>query len=308
MKGIYVKKIILFILLLSNSLLAAPMEVAITFDDLPVNMSLPKGQTKLDVAKQILRALKKHSIKQAYGFVNGSQINTLGNKVLKLWISSDQLLGNHTYNHINLDTHNAAKFIQQIHMNDPYLEKFMQNKNYHYFRYPYLHEGNTQAKRDSVRRYLFNHHYQIAQVTMDFSDYLWNKPYSRCLKKGDMQSIRWLKKSFIEQSINAIKAAHQLSELIFHHEIKHVLLLHFTAFDALMLNDLLTTYKKNGVKFIPLSDALKDKAYTLNPNIVSENTDIFTTQVLHARKLSVTHELDLLLSSVPEKKLKRLCR
>lgn len=301
------KIILLFILLVSKSLIAAPIEVAVTFDDLPVNMSLPKGQTRLDVAKQILSALKKHSVIHAYGFVNASQINNNGLKALKLWINSGQLLGNHTYNHINLDTHNATKFIHQIQMNDPYLEKLMQDKDYHYFRYPYLHEGNTQAKRDTVRRYLFNHNYQIAQVTIDFSDYLWNKPYRRCLKKGDKNAIEWLKMSFIEQSINAIKAAHLLSTLIFHREIKHVLLLHFGAFDALMLNDLLSAYEKHGVKFIPLEKALQDKAYTINPNIVSEDTDIFTTQVLHARKLPVSNQLNVLLSSVPEKKLKHLC-
>lgn len=300
---------LLFIFLFTTKLIAAPLEVAITFDDLPMHMTLPNGKTRVDVAQKILNALDKHSIKNVYGFVNANQINNAnGYKVLSMWVSQGQLLGNHTYDHINLDSHDATKFIQQIQKNDIYLSNLMKNKNYHYFRYPYLHEGNTQIKRDAVRHYLFTHQYQIAQVTVDFSDYLWNKPYARCLKKGDKRSIAWLKKSYIEQAVNALKAAQQLSELIVHRNIKNILLLHFGAFDAVMLDDLLTAYEKNGVKFITLSDALKDKIYKINPNIVSEDTDIFTTQLLHAEKLPVSHELNLLLTGVPETQLKKLCR
>lgn len=52
-----------------------------------------------------------------------------------------------------------------------------------------------------IREYLFANDYKIAQVTMDFSDYLWNTSYARCLKKGDEQSLAWLKKSYIENAI-----------------------------------------------------------------------------------------------------------
>lgn len=304
------KFIFLLLALFTAKLLASPLLVAITFDDLPEHGNLPAGVTRLDVAKQMLAALDKHSIKNVYGFINASPTknNNENYDVLKLWVSSGQLLGNHTYNHINLDKASSTNFIQQIQKNELYLAELMQDKNFRFFRYPYLHEGNTQEKRDTVRDYLQTHNYQIAQVTMDFSDYLWNNPYARCLKKDDAQSIEWLKQSYINEALNTINLTHELSMLLFQRDIKNILLLHFGAFDSLMLNDLITAFEKHGVKFISLDEALQDQVYRINPNIVREETDIFTAQLLHAKKLSVSHHLAQLLASVPEKKLKRLCK
>ena len=55
--------------------MAASLEVAITIDDLPVHGDLPSGVTRLDVAKQIIATLNKHSIKNVYGFINAGRIN-----------------------------------------------------------------------------------------------------------------------------------------------------------------------------------------------------------------------------------------
>lgn len=305
------KKIILiFIALFNLPVMASPIEMAITVDDLPVHMDLPSGVTRLDVAKQMLSALDKHGLKNVYGFINAGRINNDVNNysVLKIWVNSGQLLGNHTYDHANLDKVSAADFIKQIQLNEPYLEKLMGNKNYHYFRYPYLHEGNTQEKRDKVRNYLLAHHYKVAQVTMDFQDYLWNNAYVRCLKKQDKQSIDWLKKSYIEQAINSITVAHVLSGTTLHRDIKNILLLHIGVFDALMLDDLLTAYEKQGVKYINLSETLQDKAYAINPNIVSENTGSFLEQIAHAKKSVVPKIVKKLMDDIPENKLKNLCK
>ena len=55
----------------------------------------------------------------------------------------------------------------------------------HWLRYPFLHEGDTLEKRRAVRAWLFAHGYKVAEVSMDFEDYLWNEPYARCMAKHD---------------------------------------------------------------------------------------------------------------------------
>lgn len=48
--------------------------------------------------------------------------------------------------------------------------------------------------------------------------------------------------------------------LIFHRDIKNILLLHLGAFDALMFDELLTAYERHDIKFISIDEALQDVA------------------------------------------------
>lgn len=304
-----VKTIFLLVLFLVSLDSIFAMEVAISVDDLPVHGDLLPRVNRLDIVKKMLSALDKHKLKNVYGFINAGQLNNNMDhyNVLKRWVDDGQLLGNHTYNHANLDKMSAARFIKEIQLNEPYLKKLMRNKDYHYFRYPYLYEGNTQEKRDKVRHYLFTHDYKIAQVTMDFQDYLWNNAYVRCVKKQDKHAIEWLKKSYIEQSINSIIVAHILAKSTLNRDIKNILLLHIGIFDALMLDDLLTAYERKGIKFISLSEALQDKAYTINPNTVSESPGGFLEQLAHSKKTHVPKIVKKLMDNIPQKQLHDLC-
>lgn len=302
--------LVVFLLFITFIAQASPIEIAITIDDLPKHMDLPPDTTRLDVAKKMLSSLKKHSLYNVYGFINAGNIKNDANHydVLKIWVDSGQLLGNHTYDHVNFNTVNSQQFIRQIKMNESYLSTLMQNKDYRYFRYPYLYEGNTQEKRDAVREYLFTNHYKVAQVTMDFEDYLWNNAYIRCVKKKNNKSIEWLKESYIEQALKSIEVAHIQSNLIFKRDIKQVLLLHIGVFDALMLDDLLTTFERHQIKFISLPEALQDKAYQINPNIVSKNTGGFLDQMMLAKKIQPPNFVKNFIANIPEKKIDNLCR
>lgn len=302
--------LMVFLLFVTFTTKASPIEIAITVDDLPKHMDLPPNTTRLDVAKKMLTSLKKHSLHDVYGFINAGNIKNDANRydVLKIWVDSGQLLGNHTYDHVDINTLTSQQFIKQIQMNESCLSTLVQSKDYRYFRYPYLYEGDTQEKRDTVREYLFTHQYKVAQVTTDFEDYLWNNAYVRCVKKNDDQSIEWLKNSYIEQALKSVKVAHAQSQLIFQRDIKQILLLHMGVFDALMLDDLLTAFEKHQIKFIALPEALQDKAYQLNPNIVSKNTGTFLDQMLLAKKIQPPNDVKNFIASIPEKKIDNLCR
>ena len=68
--------------------------------------------------------------------------------------------------------------------------------DWRWFRYPYLHEGDTLEKRRAVRAFLSTNGYRIAQTTLDFEDYLWNSAYARCWMRKDETSIQWLRESY----------------------------------------------------------------------------------------------------------------
>jgi peptidoglycan/xylan/chitin deacetylase (PgdA/CDA1 family) len=305
---LWIKRCCFFLLLIMKSAFA--IEVAITVDDLPYVGDYEKNPTtsKLQTVQRMLDVFKKHHLTEIYGFINGYRVdNEQSREILQLWVQSGPLLGNHTYSHMDLVSHSANTYIQDIQKNDPILIKFMGNKNYHYFRYPYLREGNTEAKREAVRDYLLNHHYQIAEVTMDFWDYLWNVPYERCLKQKNQNAIAYLKTSYLSSSVNAIQAARALSYVLFQRDIKYILLLHIGSFDAIMLDKVLTEYEKAGVHFISLPDALSDPVYAINADTVSDTGYTFLNEIRRSRHLPNPPTVTKFYDSIPEDKLSTLC-
>lgn len=245
-----------------------PTQLAITVDDLPGVGDLPPGVSRIEVENQMLAAFKKHNLENVYGMVivGEAKGSHLGRDIINRWIAANNDVANHTYSHSDLAKVSSAFYIADIQNADNYLSQIQQAGSYKYFRYPYLSEGNTFEKRSSVRSFLFNNDYQIAPVTVNFSDYEWNDPYARCVKQNNMPAIAWLKKTYINQALNALDNAHYSSNILFHHDVKNILLVHLGPFDAVMMDDLLTAYEKQGVQFISLPEALTDPVYQLNRN------------------------------------------
>jgi peptidoglycan/xylan/chitin deacetylase (PgdA/CDA1 family) len=262
-------------------------EVAITIDDLPNHAPMPAGVTRVDVAKKMLAALADAKLTGVYGFVNAGKLETHPDEieVLKLWREAGQPLGNHSYTHINFSDNPVPAFEENIEKDEPLLKQLMEGQDWHWFRYPYLHEGDTLEKRHAVRAYLKEHSYRIAQVTMDFEDYLWNGPYARCMDRKDEKSIAWLKESYLKTAREYLTVDQEMSRQIFGRNIKHVLLMHIGAFDAVMLPDLLAQMKKDGFKFISLEEAESDPAYQSDPDVGLVDGGTLLDQFFDSKKL-----------------------
>lgn len=286
----------------------AATEIAITVDDLPGH-ALDKGD-RVKTVETMLAALRKHHLTGVYGMINGGRVadEPQARRVLELWVAGGQLLGNHTYSHPDLVKTPLSDYLADIGKNDPLLRELMGDKDFRYFRFPFLAEGDTAEKRAGVRQFLAERHYRIAEVTVDFFDYEWIAPYERCLAKHDTASIDWLKSSFIDNARGAVDIAEQLATLDFGRPIKHVLLLHLSRFNADMMDSLLTAYEQRGVKFIGLADALADPAYRFDPNPLVPRSYTFLNQVRRAKHLDNPPQVTALYNALPEDKLEALCK
>lgn len=262
-------------------------EVAITVDDLPSHGDLPSKMTRAEIAKKMIEAFKAKGVPEVYGFVNAKRINGDPERagVLKMWVDSGFALGNHTYSHIDLSAAGTEAFEEEIALNESVLEGLMGTRDWRWFRYPFLHEGDTLEKRRVVRKYLADHGYKVAEVTLDFGDYAWNNPYARCVAKQDAQAIDWLKSSYLAQAAGDIALDRKLSAMLFGRDIKYVLLLHIGALDSIMLPDLLDLFKKQGFDFISLEDAEKDPAYQSDPGAPLKYGGTLLEQLIEARSL-----------------------
>ncbi len=275
------------VLVVALHAIAAAQEVALTFDDLPAHGPLPPGITRLDVAKSIIATLKAANAPQVYGFINAVKLEQVPEDmaVLKEWRSAGYMLGNHTYSHMSLNDNTVESFEKDIAKNEPVLQSLMGNEDWHWFRYPFLWEGDTLEKRNEVRAYLKEHGYRVAQVTLDFEDYAWNAPYARCVAKNDQKSIEWLKASYLSTAGAFIEADQKMSQVVFGRDVKHVMLLHLGGFDAVMLPQLLDLLKQKGFKLVALQEAESDPAYQSNPNAALKYGGTLLEQAIEAQHL-----------------------
>jgi len=280
-------------------------QVALTIDDLPSHGALPPGMTRADVAKSILKTLQDAHAPKVYGFINAKKLEEHPEdmEVLELWRSAGFPLGNHTYAHLSLNASSADDFDQNVARDEPTLKSLMGHQNWHWFRYPYLWEGDTLEKRHAVRQYLKDHKYHIAQVTLDFEDYLWNGPYARCVEKNDAASIEWLKSSYMSTATEYIALDQSMSKLVFGRDIKHVLLLHIGSFETVMLAQLLDSLRRHGFRFITLPEAEKDRAYKSDPDVALKEGGTLLDQMMEARHLDFPPHNDK-----PYDQLDALCR
>jgi peptidoglycan-N-acetylglucosamine deacetylase len=293
-----------FILVLWMPVLCSAQKLAITFDDLPQNGDLPPGVTRVDITRNTLAILKKRHVPPVYGFINSKKLegSADGAEALKLWTEAEPV-GNHTYSHLDLNQNTPEAFEREIAENEPALELLQPSGDWHWLRYPFLREGDTLEKRNAVRDYLKAHGYKIAQVTLDWEDYLWNSAYARCAAKNDGKSIEWLRSIYLNTASQYIDLDRELAKTLFGRDINYVLLMHLGSFSSTILPDALDLLKKKGFTLVTLEEAESDPLYALDPAAGSLDGGTLLDQFMDARKLKYPATAEK-----PYKELESVCQ
>ncbi|KAA6463301.1 polysaccharide deacetylase [Acidobacteria bacterium AB60] len=255
--------------LLVASALGRAQQIAFTWDDVPAHSAMPPGETRVAIAQKLIAAMKDAGLPPVYGFVNGVAVERepASERVFKIWRDAGLFLGNHAWSHMNLNTATLADWEADVLKNEPLLEKAAAGTDWHWLRYPFLAEGDTPEKRLAARKFLADHNYKIAAVTMSFGDYMWNEPYARCSAKNDTAAIAQLETSYLDAAAADADFRRAMARALFGHDIPYVLLMHVGAFDARMLPRLLALYKSKGFHFVTLQEGEKDPFYkgSMNP-------------------------------------------
>jgi peptidoglycan/xylan/chitin deacetylase (PgdA/CDA1 family) len=298
------KSVLLFVFSLGLASVCGAQKLAITMDDLPVNGMLPLGVTRAETTKKVLTVLKKRHVPPVYGFINAKKLegSADGAEALKLWAAAEPV-GNHTYSHMDLEQNPAEAFEREIEENEPALELLSTKDDWHWLRYPYLHEGDTVEKRRAVRAYLKAHGYRIAQVTLDWEDYLWNTAYARCAEKGDTKSIAWLRSSYLSTASEFLDLGREQAKLIYGHEINYVLLMHLGAFSSTILPEALDLLKKKGFKLVTLEEAESDVAYEGDPDVGLHDAGTLLDQWMQVKGIKYPEHVEK-----PYKEIEGVCR
>jgi peptidoglycan/xylan/chitin deacetylase (PgdA/CDA1 family) len=243
-------------------------EVAITFDDLPVNSTLHDYKSWADITNKLLTTFKR-SKTPVIGFVNetklysNAQLDPARVALLKAWLDAGLELGNHTYSHHSLNSTALADFESDVLRGETLTRGLMaqRRKQLRYFRHPFLHTGRSVETRDQFVSFLHSHGYSVAPVTIDNSEWIFARAYDNARDTNNLAAMKQVADTYVPYMEAKFAYYENQSRKLFGRDIKQVLLLHANAINADHFKDIVTMLQKRGYKFITLEDALSDKAY-----------------------------------------------
>jgi peptidoglycan/xylan/chitin deacetylase (PgdA/CDA1 family) len=232
-------------------------EIAITLDDLPFvgssNYKASALKREHDRFLRILDTLVENHV-PATGFVIAGSIERGQWKLLEAFHDAGFTIGNHTFSHANLNSMSSGKYIENVEHADKVLDSLMSHPRY--FRYPYLAEGRGE-KKALVQRYLAEHDYIIAPVTIDTKDFRFNSQLYRVPYRARPNYLPKLKKQYLsyiwKQTLRAEKRANGKP-------VKQIILLHANLLNSHFLGDIIQMYRDHGYQFITLQEALDNPA------------------------------------------------
>ena len=247
---------------------SAVREVAVTFDDLPVNGIAPAAFGA--ITEKLVAAITRNDV-PAIGFVNEMKLypdDTLDAArvaMLQAWLDAGLDLGNHTYSHRSLNRIPRADYQDDVlrgeRVTRPLVEKA--GKELQYFRHPFLHTGRSVAKRDSFYAFLAAHEYTVAPVTIDNSEWIFARAYDHAAARNDSAMMGRIADEYLRYMDAKFAFFERQEQDFLERRMKHVLLLHANRLNADTFDALATVIRARSYRFISLEEALTDPAYAL---------------------------------------------
>jgi peptidoglycan/xylan/chitin deacetylase (PgdA/CDA1 family) len=266
------KKSILFIVFCLAAITIFPQpirrEVAITIDDLPVASQIKEIEFQQQVTDDLINKIKNYGV-PAIGFVNEGKLyegdNLFRERVdlLKQWLKAGLELGNHTYSHWSLNKIPANDYTDDLLKGEKITRELMKGagKELTYFRHPFLHTGRNVETRDSLNKFLKEHNYKVAPVTIDNAEWIFARAYEKAFVDEDTSMMRKIVEAYIPYMESKFEHFEFVSRELFGREVKQVILIHANKINADNFDKLADMIIKRSYKFIPLKKALEDEAY-----------------------------------------------
>jgi len=259
--------------------------MAVTIDDLPapprsVVSNEPAALAAL--TQRLLAALGERKV-PAVGFVNEGKLEVEGESpaarearvaLLRLWLDAGLELGNHTYSHPSLNKLPLAEFEADVLRGEPVTRALLaeRGRTLRWFRHPFLQVGLELDKRRAFERFLAEHAYTVAPVTIDNDEWIFAAVYADALRTGRQTGDRALAgrvaAAYLDTMDTVFAFIEETSRKLLDREPAQILLIHANELNADHLGALLDRAAARGYRFVPLDEALKDPAYSLPDDYV----------------------------------------
>ncbi len=241
-------------------------QISFSFDDPNTNSNILMDWNTRD---SIIRStLNKYNI-QSILFVCGKRIDSdSGRELLQNWDNDGHLIANHTYSHYYYHSPRATFeiFAEDIIKVDSMIEDF--DNFVKFFRFPYLKQGDTREKIDSIDNFLQDLGYRIGHVSIDASDWYIEQRLLDKFEKNPEVNIEDYKEFYLYHMLERANYYDRIATGITGRKIKHMILLHHNTVSALFLDDLINLFLDNGWEVISPLETYNDSIYSIKPDII----------------------------------------
>jgi peptidoglycan/xylan/chitin deacetylase (PgdA/CDA1 family) len=249
---------------------ARGQSIALTFDDGP-NMTDTVGLSPAERNTAILKQLAEAHLKSIL-FVTRTDDDPKRNDLIRRWGEAGHEIGNHTATHPDFDETTLAEYERELLSCDRAIRDLPGFTRR--FRYPYLKEGNTIAKRDGFRAFLDSNAYMTGPVSVDASDWYYSERLSARLKRDPHASTAPYKEAYLRHLFDRAQYYDGLSHRVLGRSVAHILLLHHNLINALFLGDVIRMFEQKGWKVIDARDAFSDPVYAMRPDTMPAGESI----------------------------------
>ncbi len=259
--------------------------MVLTFDDLPAQRAQSQPRERIvAITDGLLGALRHPGGGQArqgpaeggqmqhipaIGFVNEDKLEVDGAvdparvALLARWLDAGLELGNHSYSHPDVHRTPLADFQRDVLKGEAVTRPLVTSKGgkLRWFRHPFLHTGRDLETKHGLERFLAEHGYAVAPVTIDNSEWIFARAYTEALDRDDAELQKRTADAYVGYMEQMVEFYEGQSRALFEREIPQILLLHANALNAHHLDRLLARIERRGYRFIRLDTALEDPAY-----------------------------------------------
>ena len=186
-----------------------------------------------------------------------------GTEILKSWIASGLDLGNHSYAHLDFNDLTVEQFEDEIVRGETTTVPLMQaaGRKVEFFRFPFNHTGDTEAKHSAIMEFLGHRGYRLAPCTIETSDYIFAAAYQRMATSHDRSSQARLRREYLAFTAAQIDYFSHMNAEVLGYEPPEIVLLHDNQLNADVMDRILNLYETRGYKWVSLAEAERDPVY-----------------------------------------------
>lgn len=246
---------------------AEARELALSFDDAPRRGSpLMRGPER---AERIVAGLRQAAAQQAVFFANSDRIDAEGGRRMRAYAAAGHVIANHSATHPHLRDLDPERFLEDVAAAHRVLRAMPGFRPW--FRFPYLDEGDTPAKRDAVRAGLTRLGYAQGYVTIDSYDWYIDQLANAAAQRGEMLNMEGLKGLYLEAIVASADFYDDLAVAHLGRAPRHVLLLHENDLAAFFIADLVAALRADGWTIVSADAAYADPIAQMTPDTMFLN-------------------------------------